>query len=122
MATPVVWVSGFLALSLAANAALVASNLELREKHAEAKGTWEQAAKQSTQAIASCNAGVARIESATARAQAAAASAAAENRAAIQAFQRKATAALSAKPDNPADLCGSLNRWLGQQIMQERAR
>lgn len=101
-----------LALSLAGNAWLFR---RLGEAQVEI-GTTRQLAADTKAAADACTVGVENLEKAARRRQADLLGAMTRIGPQVAAQQKAAIAALNAKPDDPKDLCGSLERYWRQEL------
>lgn len=106
-----------LALSAAGDAWVVHLWLGQRDKTATAL----ESVKVVSAAASSCSAGVDALKAESDARQAAVVAALEENRVAIASLQIKANKALSAKPANVKDLCGSLLIFFKQRIDEGKA-
>lgn len=84
-------------------------------------GTTEQLARDTRGAADACTVGVESLERAARRRQADLLGAMTRIAPAVAADQKAALAALNAPPDNPADLCGSLERYWREEIAKGKA-
>lgn len=106
-----------LAVSVAANLGLGHLYLGKRDELAAEK----EISRQVGAAAKSCSDGVETLRKEGVARQSAVLAALAAQKGAIDGLQSRANDALSAKPDDPADLCGSLDRYLRGEIEKERA-
>lgn len=83
-------------------------------------GTTKQLADDTKAAASACSAGVDRMEKAGTTRQRALDAALKGIQPALEKSQRDVMDALKARPDDPKDLCGSLGRYLNQQIQAEK--
>lgn len=84
-------------------------------------GTTKQLSDDTKAAASACSAGVERIEKAGRTRGLALAKAMNDLAPKVQTLEAAATLAARAKPDDPKDLCGSLDRYLEERIKAERA-
>lgn len=115
--SPLIMVAIALAVSMAANLGLTHLWLGARDDVARA----EQSYKQVDAAAKACTVGVDVLKAESDARQAAVLAALEQVRGAANRLQLSASKALAAKPDDPKDLCGSLQRYLQAQIVKERA-
>jgi len=106
-----------LAISVAGNA----WQYHEHDKLIEAKATALQLNEDTKGAAQACTASVKTLADDSRRRQGDLATKVGEISGAVGAMQKKANQALQAKPDNPADLCGSLERYWKARIVEERA-
>lgn len=83
-------------------------------------GTTKQLADDTKAAAQACSDGVDALQKQGAGTRTAIIAALQGESARIKGLQQDALTALAARPDNPADLCGSLDRYLKAQIAKER--
>jgi hypothetical protein len=115
--SPIMIVGALLGVSLLANAALTSAYLEQRD----ATTRIETAQAQTVKAVTACQTGVDTFRAAASGVQAAVSAELAKQGGQINALQQRANRALAAKPANPADLCGSAQLYLRDQVRAERA-
>lgn len=113
---PLLMVVIALAVSLAANLGLTHLWLGARDDVARS----EQAYKQVDAVAQACTTGVTALKTEADSRQAAVLAALEQVRGATTRLQLSASKVLAAKPDDPNDLCGSLQRFLQAQIIKER--
>jgi hypothetical protein len=121
MATPLVYVAGALAISLAANAWLGSGYVEKREEIAALRSAGQEKLDNITRAANACSASVNRLAAEEQATRDQVAKAIEANEKASRGLLTEAKRALAAKPDNPADLCGSADRYLSREIKARRA-
>lgn len=115
--TPLGIVSIALAVSVAANAGLTHLYLAKRDELATQKAVTDQFSSVAN----SCSTSVEDLKKASDARHSAVLAALAKNASAVRSLEGAANQALSAKPDDPSDLCGSLDRYLRGEIGKERA-
>jgi hypothetical protein len=108
---------GLLALSVLANVAIGSAYLEKRDEVAAQRESIINVVDDAK----ACSQGVHSLQLTTAARFAEAAASQAQAAGTVKSLERKAQAALSAKPIDPADLCKSAREFLRQEIAQERA-
>lgn len=109
-----------LGILLALSAAGNAWQFKRGEAMLEAKATAEQLNRDTKAAASACSAGVDRLDKAGAARQKRLEDAMATVAPKVAILQEASLVALSARPDNAQDLCGSLTRYLQREIKTER--
>ncbi len=118
--SPTLMIGGVLGLLLALSVAGNAWLFNSRDTALEGKAKAETAMAGYKSAAATCSASVDKLAKDGKDRQAELLKALATAAGWIKRLQQEAIAASRAKPDNPADLCGSLERYLKAQIKAER--
>lgn len=106
-----------LTVSVAANLGLGHLYLAKRDELATQKAVTDQFAASAK----SCSAGVDGLKKESDERHKAVLAALLKNAAAVSDLQSRSNDALAAKPDDPSDLCGSLDRYLRGELEKERA-
>lgn len=115
--TPLTIVGIALAVSVAANAGLTHLYLGKRDELATQKAVTDQFSS----AANSCSTSVEELKKASDARHVAVLAALAKNASAVRSLEGAANQALATKPDDPNDLCGSLDRYLRSELNKERA-
>jgi hypothetical protein len=105
-----------LAVSVAVNAGLTHLYLGKRDELATQKSVTDQFSS----AANSCSTSVEELKKASDARHAAVLAALAKNASAVRSLEGAANQALTTKPDDPNDLCGSLDRYLRGELDKER--
>lgn len=114
--SPTIILGILLALSVAGNAWQYRQALEAATRY----GTTKQLAEDTKAAAATCTKGVEDLDKAAKERDRRLQAALKAIQPALDNGQREVMAALKARPDDPKDLCGSLERYFRAQVKAER--